>query len=160
MTTSASAFTFDYKRYEDVADLPEVDQHLLAESLQATQLAYAPYSNFRVGAAVLLEDGTILIGSNQENAAFSMTLCAERVALFAANLSHRFKKIKAIAITACNEKGICDISPCGACRQVMVEFEKLRQHNMRVLIRCSDHTIVTESARCLLPFAFDSLDKS
>ena len=122
---------------------------------RATAQAYAPYSRFQVGAAVLLADGTVVTGSNQENAAYPSGLCAERVALFQAN--HRFPElpVKALAIAAVSEgRPVSTISPCGACRQVLLETEQRYGRHIRILLCGVDEITVVESAEALLPLCF------
>ena len=108
-------------------ELDEADRHLIDTAREATRRSYAPYSRFAVGAALRLIDGTIVSGSNQENAASPSGLCAERTTLFYANSRYPDQAVDTLAIAARNERGefLSDpISPCGACRQVMVETEK------------------------------------
>ncbi|MGZ4091056.1 MAG: cytidine deaminase, partial [Bacteroidia bacterium] len=111
--------------YDSIEDLDNSDKELLERAKEATLSAYAPYSNFYVGAAVLLENGSIVTGTNQENAAYPSGLCAERVAVFSASSLYPNTKIKAIAVSARtkNKKLIMPLSPCGACRQSMCEYE-------------------------------------
>lgn len=146
-------FSFPYKRLP-FEQLETSDRTLLEDSLRATVKAYAPYSSFHVGAAVLLDDGRIITGNNQENAAFSMALCAERVALFTANAQYHECKIKAIAITATKDGEIYPVSPCGACRQVLSEYEHLHNHDIRILMRQPSEVIIVDKASSLLPFVF------
>jgi len=114
--------------------------------------AYAPYSNFPVGAAVLLEDGTTVGGNNQENRAFPAGLCAERVAIFSAAAQHQDQTIQAVAIHA-NLNG--DISPCGSCRQVILEYEEKQSKNIAIYLMNGKGEIRHfDSAASLLPFAF------
>lgn len=139
-------------------ELPENDRLLVLEAQKATLRSYAPYSHFQVGAAALLEDGTIVTGTNQENAAFPSGLCAERTTLFYANSQYPDLSIKALAITARTPDGeLCHtpLTPCGACRQVMVETEKRYGKPMRVLLCGSEEVYIAESARSLLPLSFD-----
>src|SRR6185295_5114889 len=93
-------FNISFEQYESIPELKEGDRHLLTEAIAATKSAYAPYSDFKVGAAVLLDNGTIVKGSNQENAAYPSGLCAERVALFSAGAQYPGIKIKGLAVTA------------------------------------------------------------
>ncbi len=138
-------------------DLSIDEQELLDKAVEAAAKAYAPYSNFRVGAALMLEDGSILAANNQENAAYPSGLCAERVALFYASAAHPGLKVKAIAITAINNNGLIDmpVTPCGACRQVMAEYENNSGIPMRIIMRGqSGPVMVVDSVSRLLPFAF------
>lgn len=150
-------FTLKYSQLDHWKDLPEADHALVDAAQQIMSDAYAPYSKFRVGAALLLEDGTVIKGSNQENIAYPSGLCAERVALFYAGANHPTKKVDTLCIVAKGD--LVDIetilSPCGGCRQVMVETEKRQNAPFRVILVCqNDVTIVTESAASLLPLAF------
>ena len=143
-----------YAYHELTAD----EQELAEAAREATRRSYAPYSRFHVGSAVLLANGTIVTGSNQENAAYPSGLCAERTALFYANSQYPDVPVVALAIAACGGTGAKWplISPCGACRQVMLETEKRYGRPMRVLLCGTDEAYVVESARDLLPVAFDS----
>ncbi|WP_299759878.1 cytidine deaminase [uncultured Pontibacter sp.] len=140
-------------------------QELTAEERQAIQVAqeaandaYAPYSNFLVGAALVLEDGTMFKGSNQENAAYPSGLCAERTALFALSAHHPKAKIKLLAVTARRrqEKDFLPAMPCGACRQVMAEYEYKQQKPIPVLLQALDGKFYRfKSVADLLPFQFN-----
>ncbi|MCX2738855.1 cytidine deaminase [Pontibacter anaerobius] len=139
-------------------------QELTAEEQQAMQLAqeaavdaYAPYSNFLVGAALVLEDGTMFKGSNQENAAYPSGLCAERTALFALSAHHPRAKIKLLAVTARRrqEQEFLPAMPCGACRQVMAEYEYKQREPIPVLLQAADGKFYRfKSVTDLLPFQF------
>ncbi len=134
-------------------------QTLVARAKENTQRAYSPYSHFSVGAAVLLADGTIVNGANQENAAYPSGLCAERTAMFYANAEHPTQAVKAIAI-ACADKGVFTElpgAPCGACRQVLLETEHRYQHDIQVILYGEKTTYVFPSAKSLLPYSFTSL---
>ncbi|MBI9034921.1 MAG: cytidine deaminase [Bacteroidales bacterium] len=138
-------------------DLNISDHLLMQRAIQAMSNAYAPYSQFRVGAAVLLDNQEIVIGSNQENSAYPSGLCAERVALFSAFAQFPDAKVKAIALTAQTDKFdlIKPISPCGACRQVMAEYENKSETAMRVIMMGSEnHVILIDGIHNLLPFIF------
>jgi cytidine deaminase len=124
------------------------DQELLALAAQARQLAYAPYSHYAVGAALLAASGRAYTGCNVENAVYSLTLCAERVALFKA-VSEGERKFVAIAVVTANGG-----SPCGSCRQVLAEFDL----DMRVLIATPEQLIAEKSVSDLLPHAFGPQD--
>ncbi len=139
-----------------MAELTDADRQLMKTAIEATNTAYAPYSNFHVGAALRLDDGTVVTGSNQENIAYPSGLCAERTALFAAGAQHPGKTIEAIAIVGRNQEGtLTGASPCGACRQVMAEMETRQGKKLRVICYFSDDKIlVFEGVECLLPFIF------
>lgn len=150
--------TIKYHEYASTAELPEADRQLLQAAVEAADGAYAPYSSFHVGAAVRLDDGTIVRGSNQENIAYPSGLCAERTALFAAAAQHpQAAGFEAIAIVGRNREGqLCAASPCGACRQVMSEYEQRQGHSMRVLCLMDGGAVrVVGSAADLLPLAFE-----
>lgn len=142
------------------ADLSVEDQSLVAQAKQSTFRSYAPYSNFRVGAAILLDNKEIVCGSNQENVAFPSGTCAERTACFYAHAQYpdsRFVKI-AIAARGIDGQPLNDpISPCGACRQSLLQYELLGQQPVEVLLVGRDKIIRLPSVRSLLPFAFTSL---
>jgi cytidine deaminase len=142
---------------DHLEDLDAESKYLVHKAKDATGHAYAPYSKFLVGAAVLLEDGVIVTGTNQENAAYPSGMCAERVALYAAIAAHPEAIITKIAVVA-KRKNAKELSPatsCGPCRQVMLEFE-LRQHKpFEVVMLNQDHQWVkASSAESLLPFCF------
>ena len=139
-------------------ELSTEERKLTESALEATYRSYAPYSNFHVGAAVLLENDVIVTGSNQENLAYPSGLCAERTALFYANSQYPDVPVKALAIVARDANDVAKhdiISPCGACRQVMVETEKRFGKPMRVLLCGAEEVYVAESASSLLPLTFD-----
>lgn len=125
----------------------ELTNELLDAALQARKNAYAPYSNFSVGAAVLTADGQIFTGSNIENASYGATVCAERVAIFKA-VSSGYDSIKAIAVIADHPE---PVSPCGICRQVLGEFGP---HTVVVMANTNGQTR-TEGLNVLLPYAFE-----
>lgn len=139
-------------------ELPENYRLLIDTAKQQTQTAYAPYSKFFVGAALLLENGEILAGSNQENAAYPSGLCAERTTLFYANARFPNEKIKALAVAAFQNGEFLDvpISPCGACRQVMLEFEQKAKQPMDILLYGKQGVYLLKGATSLLPFSFVS----
>ncbi|MCR4620302.1 MAG: cytidine deaminase [Paludibacteraceae bacterium] len=137
--------------------LPADLRQLVEAAKNASYNAYAPYSNFHVGAAVLLADGTIVTGSNQENAAYPSGLCAERVALFSASSNHPNTPIIALALTARGSDGLFTrqpISPCGSCRQVLLECQQRAKNKIKVILTGRDKTILINDAAELLPLAF------
>ncbi len=145
--------------YASQKELPNTERVLFESALKASAYAYAPYSGFRVGAAVLLEDGTIVTGNNQENAAYPSGLCAERVALFSASSNYPGMAVKAIAITAQGRNNLSKnpLTPCGACRQVMVEYEMLSKGSVKIIMDGNNgEVLVTDSVKSLLPLAFDA----
>lgn len=148
-----------YELYESVEELSQEDRSLLEAAIEATETAYAPYSNFHVGAAVLMENGEVVRGSNQENAAYPSGLCAERVAVFAAGSHYPGVKIKAIAITAMfnDSHEPLSVSPCGDCRQVMAEYEHRYGANIRLIITAGNGKVmVIPNTKTLLPLMFNA----
>ncbi len=145
----------DIKRCSE-EELNEIDRMLVENAKQATLNSYSPYSHFSVGAAVLLADGTVLKGANQENAAFSVTICAERSAIFAAQAQFPHLAITAIAIAARNANGFTalPVSPCGACRQAMVEIEKRYSSPIRILLYGEKEIYAMNSIHSLMPLSF------
>jgi cytidine deaminase len=142
--------------YRDLAELGETERGLLAQARAACQSSYSPYSGFEVGAAVLLADGSVVQGSNQENAAYPSGLCAERTALFAAGCAKPGIPVRMIAVTARRAGSTAHLTayPCGACRQVMAEYENLHGQPIRVIIDGDTEIIVAESIKILLPLSF------
>lgn len=140
-----------------VAELSDDMRRLVEKSREAVKGSYAPYSRFNVGAAVLLEDGTVVLGSNQENVAYPSGLCAERVAMFAANANYPEKAPVALAISAWTDGAWRKdpITPCGACRQVLSETEQRFGKNIRLLLCGETKVIEIERVGDLLPLAFD-----
>ena len=138
-------------------ELTPEEKQLVEEARQATYRSYSPYSRFSVGASVLLANGVILSGSNQENAAYPSGLCAERTVLFFANSQHPNQPITMMAIAARSEKGFTEIpiTPCGACRQVLAETEKRFEYPIRILLYGETETIIIDGVKNLLPFLFD-----
>ena len=155
--------SISYTEYPSKEELSKEESLLLSEAQKATEGSYSPYSHFAVGAAVLLENGEIIRGSNQENAAYPVGLCAERVALFYASHKYPDIAVKAIAITAKSvEHPVEDpIKPCGSCRQVMSETEYRFKHKMKIILKGeTDKVIIFDGTENLLPFSFsgDDLD--
>ena len=138
------------------SELSAEDQELVTRAKEATKNSYANYSHFYVGAALRLENGEIIIGANQENAAFPSGLCAERTAVFAAQAQHPEQPIKTLAIAARNANGFLKepISPCGPCRQVILEVEDRYKQPVRILLYGTDGVYVINSVKDLLPFCF------
>ena len=148
--------------YQSVSldELNEVDRHLVEQARQATYTSYAPYSHFSVGAAVLLDNGEVVAGSNQENAAFGAGTCAERSALFYAQSHYPDQPVRAIAIAARGVDGqftAVPISPCGICRQVLVEVQTRAQYPVRVILYGENEIWSIASVSDLMPFQFDSI---
>lgn len=141
-------------------ELSESDRALILEAKEMTKKSYSPYSHFQVGAAALLADGTIVKGSNQENAAYPSGLCAERTTLFAANANHPDQPVKALAIACFTAGHFTDEpgAPCGSCRQVMLETEHRFGQPMRVLLYGEKAVYVFDKAEDLLPYGFFAED--
>lgn len=148
-----------YQEFQSLNELEAKDKELAQAAVEATELAYAPYSKFNVGAAVLFEDGIIIKGSNQENAAYPSGLCAERTALFYASASRPDKAMTAIAIAAAQNGALCETpaTPCGACRQVMAQYQLKSGLPMMVLLVGAHKIWKFEKVDDLLPLIFDSI---
>ena len=148
-----------YEEYMSLAELEPKDRELAQAAIEATSQAYAPYSKFNVGAAVLFQDGEIIKGANQENAAYPSGLCAERTALFYASASRPGIPMTAIAIAAGQNGRLCPspATPCGACRQVMAQYQTKSGCPMRVLLVGGDKILRFEKVDDLLPLIFNSI---
>ncbi len=148
-----------FKEYESLDQLEAGDRTLAEAAIEATGQSYAPYSNFNVGAAVLFEDGVIIKGANQENAAYPSGLCAERTALFYASSSRPDKAMTGIAIAAGQNGKLCadPATPCGACRQVMAQYQTKGGVPMKVILVGSEKIWVFDKVDDLLPLIFDSI---
>jgi cytidine deaminase len=147
----------DYTEYDSMETLNTSDRVLLEKAVQACSSAYAPYSGFSVGAALLLANGKVIIGNNQENSAYPSGLCAERVALFSASANHPGIKIEALALTATTGRYVMNgpVTPCGACRQVLAEYENLHGAKIRILMSSASGQVrIVEGTDSLLPFLF------
>ncbi len=133
------------------------DQTLLQKAEEATKSAYAPYSKFNVGVAILTKDGIVIQGSNQENGAFPIGQCAERVALYRMVHEHGRKPVDTIAIVVDNEHQHTPASPCGSCRQILNEYRSSQDTPIRLLLGVAGRELVYEinDVKDLLPFAFD-----
>lgn len=144
--------------FEKIQELPTDVQNLMQKAVEVRKNAYAPYSKFRVGAAILLDNGEIVVGSNQENAAYPSGLCAERVAIYHAGAIYPEATILKIAITAAsdNNKTVTPIPPCGSCRQSIAEYE-IRQNTPIEIYFMGETGAIHKSAslKNLLPFMFD-----
>ena len=140
-------------------ELNPEDQNLISAAKKACENSYAPYSHFSVGAAVSLDNGEILCGNNQENAAYPSGTCAERCTIFYANARYPKAAVESIAIAAIGTDGKftpTPITPCGACRQVLIETEHRYGKPMRVLLYGDKEIYVISSCSLLLPFQFNS----
>ena len=148
-----------YIEYESLDQLDADDRKTADAAVEAISLSYAPYSRFNVGAAVMFEDGEIVKGANQENAAYPSGLCAERTALFYASASRPDKAMKILAIAAGQEGKLCDspATPCGACRQVMAQYQAKSGRPMAVILVGARKIWKFEKVDDLLPLIFDSI---
>jgi cytidine deaminase len=157
MISEKRKILIEYEEFEWEDDYTNGEQELMKRAEEAVFRAYAPYSGFRVGVAVLLEDGQIITGSNQENAAYPSGLCAERVALFSAASRFPDKKVLKISVAAVDKKGTTTpVTPCGSCRQVMLEYEYKQQQPILILLHGPGKRILQfNSADALLPFGFN-----
>jgi cytidine deaminase len=147
----------DYIIYNRLEELDEASQWLVNKANEALETSYSPYSKFTVGAAALLNNSEVILGSNQENASYPAGLCAERVALFQAGARFPHAAVIRLAIVAkrANEENLRAGGPCGMCRQVMLEFEQKFNLPYEVIFRIEDGKwIKTKSAQILLPFSF------
>lgn len=144
--------------YENLQELPDTIQDLIQQAIAVRKTAYAPYSKFRVGAALLLDNGKVVLGSNQENAAYPSGLCAERVAIFQAGAIYPDAKIVKMAITAASDTNQTQspIPPCGACRQSIAEYEFKQDTPIEIYFMGEVGAIyMSDSLKNLLPLSFD-----
>lgn len=148
-----------YLEYTCLDELDVKDRELALAAIEATSQSYAPYSRFNVGAAVMFEDGEIVKGANQENAAYPSGLCAERTALFYASASRPDKAMTALAIAAAQNGELCQTpaTPCGACRQVMAQYQTKSGRPMAILLVGSRKIWRFSRVDDLLPLIFDSI---
>lgn len=147
----------DFSYYNSLNELDAESIHLVQLATNALELSYAPYSGFQVGTAVLLTDGSIVLGANQENAAYPSCMCAERVALYTVSSQHPGATIKKIAVVArrANTTALVPATSCGTCRQVMLEFEDRQKADYEVIMFTQNlQWVKTKSAAALLPFNF------
>jgi cytidine deaminase len=143
--------------YENLDELSTEDRNLVQAAKESASNAYAPYSHFLVGAAILLDNGQVIRGNNQENASYPIGLCAERVAAFSAHANFPGIGFKTVAVTAKSNQFSINkpVPPCGACRQAMVEYEHLFGKNIRVIMTGeSGKILIADSVSALLPFQF------
>lgn len=140
-----------------IDELSAAERHLVEKAVEATRRSYARYSHFKVGAALLLEDGTEVIGCNQENAAYPVTICAERSALFSAGAQYPDLAVTAIAIAARNEHDELlaePVTPCGSCRQALIETETRYGRPVRIILYGTSRIYVIDGIRHLMPLSF------
>ncbi len=148
---------FQYCEYTSENQLSDEYKKLVEAAKQAAKTAYSPYSKFKVGAAVLLDNNKIITGNNQENAAYPSGLCAERVATFYANAQYPDAIVKTIAIVAANSEGFLKYpaAPCGSCRQVLLETEERFKEPITIILYGEERILEIPNAKSLLPFFFD-----
>ena len=152
-------YEFTYEVYADSSELNEKDAWLLNEARSVTIQAYAPYSKFYVGAVAIMENGEIVAGTNQENASYPVGICAERVLLGSVATLHPKIPIQTIAISYNSDEGKSDhpISPCGMCRQALLEYESRISKPIRLILGGQEGKVyIVKTAGSLLPFAFTS----
>ncbi len=150
--------TSQFSVYDSLEELPKEIQDLMSQAVTIRKNAYAPYSKFRVGAALLLDNNNVVLGSNQENAAYPSGLCAERVAIFQAGAIYPEAKILKMAITAASDTNLTStpIPPCGSCRQSIAEYEIKQETPIEIFFMGETGVIYkSDSLKNLLPFMFD-----
>lgn len=148
-------YQFEYQKFNDLNELTDSDKKLVQISKEAAEKAYAPYSNFRVGAAILLENGEILTGSNQENASYPVGTCAERTLL--SYVHANFPDLKKIKMAVSVLDTAKNVSPCGMCRQTILEYETLQNQPIEILLHSNSGSVLSiSSASALLPLHFDN----
>jgi cytidine deaminase len=149
--------SFSYTEYEKTDELDSEDMDLVIAARQAASYAYAPYSKFKVGAALKLESGMIVVGANVENAAFPSGICAERSALSNSVSNRPADKPVALAIASMTEDGLTEDfpSPCGSCRQVIAEEEFRTGNKIRIILSGKKKTLIVEGINALLPLQFN-----
>jgi cytidine deaminase len=152
-----TTISFSYKEFEKTDELNPEEKELVLTARETALNAYAPYSKFRVGAAVRLKSGLIVTGANVENAAFPSGICAERSALAGSVSNHPDDNPVAVAIAAMNEAGLTEdpVTPCGNCRQVIAEEESRSGNKIKLILSGKDKTLIVESIRDLLPLQFN-----
>ncbi len=143
--------------YPNLSELGEDDIKLVEKAIESAAKSYSPYSGFRVGASVLLDNGKIICGNNQENSAYPSGLCAERVAIFYANAQFPESRIISMAVVAKSNEKITNkpVYPCGSCRQVMIETESRFQSPIKLILPGNDHVHILENVSQLMPQGFD-----
>ncbi len=148
-----------YQEFDSLDQLSQNDRELAQAAIEATKGSYAPYSKFNVGAAIRLDDGTIVKGANQENAAFPSGTCAERTAMFYASANYPERTFKSIAVAAAQDGTVCEnpVTPCGACRQVMAQYQIKGGQPMNILLVGAKKIWKFEKVDDILPLIFDSI---
>ena len=153
-----NTITIQYKSL-DLSEVSEEDKFLINKAEEIRDKAYAVYSDFYVGASLLLDNGEIIMGNNQENIAFPSSLCAERVAIFYCKANYPDSKIRKIAITAKSIKEAYHevVTPCGSCRQVISEYERNQGSPIEIILKGEQEVLIFNSIKDLLPLSFESL---
>jgi cytidine deaminase len=154
-------YHFEFSVYDSIQELSKEDAALLQQAREITKVAYAPYSNFLVGASAKLVNGSIVHGTNQENASYPIGICAERVLLASASMLFPNEPIDTIAISYHNLNGTSNkpVSPCGMCRQSLAEFENRTKHPIRLILAGLEGKImIVQQSTMLLPFSFSGDD--
>jgi len=157
MASEEKSINIHYKEISSISKLSEMDKRAMDMAISAADKAYAPYSNFKVGAAIVMEGGLVITGSNQENAAYPSGICAERVAVFSAASEYPNRLIEKIIVVAKSKNGeIVPVSPCGSCRQVLLEYEDKQSMPIIVTITYNNGSLIEfSSINSLLPFGFN-----
>lgn len=150
--TMKSELTINFEHFDHIEVMPLADQELIKAAKEATQQAFAPYSEFRVGVAARLRSGEIITAANFESEVFPSGLCAERILLYHHQTHHADNAIEALAITAHDSEREC--FPCGACRQTLLDVERRQVLPLRIVMSNGESATVVGSAECLLPFSF------
>ena len=154
-------FVFAYEVYDSINELNEADAHLLRKAQEAVKLSYAPYSHFHVGTAARLQNGSIIQGSNQENASYPVGICSERVLLATVSSVYPGIPIETMAVSYRSDEVASDhpISPCGLCRQSLQEYEYRMKHPIRLILGGLEGNVyVLPNVALLLPFSFTHAD--
>lgn len=149
----------DLQVYENKEELPNDVQYLMQQAIEAREKSYSPYSQFKVGAAILLENEEVVTGSNQENASYPAGLCAERTAIFYAGAKYPGVKFKQMALTARSENHVVEVPtpPCGSCRQAIAEYELKQEVPIEIYFMGEKGKVVkANSISDLLPLIFDN----
>ena len=141
-----------YHHFDSLESLPKADKELVQAARKATEKAFAPYSEFRVGAAALLRSGEVVSAANCESEVYPSGLCAERVLLYHLQINHADDPIVAFAIASVPAEREC--YPCGSCRQTLLDAQKRQQSPIRIIMSSADSATVVDSAEELLPFSF------
>lgn len=152
------SISIEYKSLQ-LEELDQTDRDLILKAEEIRDKAYAVYSDFYVGAALLLNSGDIVLGNNQENIAFPSSLCAERVAIFYCKANYPESKIKKIAITAKSIKEAYNevVTPCGSCRQVISEYERNQKSPIEIILKGENEVLIFKSINDLLPLSFETI---